>query len=179
METIYLAGFSGVGKSMVGKLLASRKELKFVDTDQKIEEKENKKIEEILSTYSDKDLRDIEKYVLQNNVEQGMIVSVGTYIPKDEENRKLIKSTGRVIYLKAKSNTIYENLKEEYEKRPKIKDNFSVFTIENKLEEMRPYYEELANFVVEVDNKTLNSVFKETLAIYNYCNKVKCHIYIK
>ena len=179
METIYLAGFSGVGKSMVGKLLASRKELKFVDTDQKIEEKENKKIEEILSTYSDKDLRDIEKYVLQNNVEQGMIVSVGTYIPKDEENRKLIKSTGRVIYLKAKSNTIYENLKEEYEKRPKIKDNFSVFTIKNKLEEMRPYYEELANFVVEVDNKTLNSVFKETLAIYNYCNKVKCHIYIK
>ncbi len=179
METIYLAGFSGVGKSMVGKLLASRKELKFVDTDQKIEEKENKKIEEILSTYSEKDLRDIEKYVLQNNVEQGMIVSVGTYIPKDEENRKLIKSTGRVIYLKAKSNTIYENLKEEYEKRPKIKDNFSVFTIENKLEEMRPYYEELANFVVEVDNKTLNSVFKETLAIYNYCNKVKCHIYIK
>lgn len=179
METIYLTGFSGVGKSMVGKLLSSRKDLKFLDTDQSIAEKENQSITKIFESKGEDYFRNLEKYVIKNSVDQGMIVSIGTYIPKDEENREIIKRSGRVIYLRAKASTICDNLEKEYIERPALKNNFSIFTVEKKLSEMEHYYEELANFVIDVDNKTLSNVFREALAIYNYCNKVKFHIYIK
>ncbi len=179
METIYLTGFSGVGKSMVGKLLSSRKNLKFLDTDKSIIEKENQSIVSIFESKGEEHFKNLEKYVLNNSVEQGMIVSLGTYIPKSEENRIKIKKSGRVIYLRAKASTICDNLEKEYIERPALKNSFSVFTVEKKMSEMEHYYEELANFVIDVDNKTLSAVFKEALAIYNYCNKVKFHIYIK
>ena len=50
---------------------------------------------------------------------------------------------------------------------------------EKKMEEMKPYYEELANYIIDIDNKKISTVFREALAIYNYANKVKCHIFIK
>lgn len=179
METIYLAGYHGVGKSIVGKLIASRKELKFIDTDLLISEKENSSLEEIINSKGIDYYNNLSKYILKNNIEQGMIVSISSDMPRDDENRKLIKTSGRVIYLRAKAETICENLKTDYTLRPELKNNFSVFTVEKKMEEMKPYYEELANYIIDIDNKKINTVFREALAIYNYANKVKCHIYIK
>ena len=179
METIYLAGYHGVGKTIVGKLLSSRKDLKFLDLDLHIEEKENKSIDEIINLNGLEYYHNLGKYVLKNSIEQGMIVSLTVDAVKDEENIKLIKTSGRVIYLRAKADTIYENLKDEYSKRFDLKNNFSILSIDNELKKTKAHYEELANYVIDIDNKKLNDVFKETLAIYNYANKVKCNIYIK
>ena len=179
MGTLYIVGYSGVGKSMIGRLIASRKELKFLDTNKAIVEKENKSIDDIVIEKGEEYFASLEKYVLKNNITPGMIVSIGANIPKDEENRRIIKKSGKVIYLRATAQSIYNNLIESHKKRPYLKNNFSVLTIENKLKEMRPYYEELANYIVNIDNKNVDTLFKEALAIYNYDNKIKYHIYIK
>lgn len=179
METIYLTGYHGVGKSLIGKLIASRKELKYIDTDLFIKEKENKSIEEIISTKGIDYYNNLGKDILKNNIEQGMIVSISSDMPRDDENRSLVKKSGRVIYLRAKAETICENLKTDYILRPELKNNFSVFTVEKNMNEMKPYYEELANYIIDIDNKKINAVFREALATYNYANKVKCHIFIK
>lgn len=179
METIYFTGFSGTGKSMIGKMLASRKELEYLDIDDRVEKKENKSIVDIFRENGEEYFRSVENYVLNNEIKQGSIVSLGGGIIQSIDNRHYIKRTGRVIYLRAKATTIYKNLKEEYAKRPLLKDNFSVFTIEKLLTERKPYYEELANFTIDIDDKKVNEVFKEALAIYNLACKVKCHIYIK
>ena len=179
METIFLTGFRSVGKTMVGKLLASRKDLEFVDTDQYIVDKENRSIEEIRNSSGEKYLRNLEKYVLENSISQGAIVALGTYIPMHEENIMAIKRNGRVIYLRAKAETILENIKNDTEKVAYKGKDFSIFTIQKELDEMETYYEQIANFIIDIDGKKLNQVFKEALAIYNFANKVKCHIYIK
>lgn len=179
MGTIYIVGYSGVGKTMIARLIASRKELKFFDTNQSIVEKENKSINEIVLEKGEEYFSNLEREVLRNNITPGMIMSVGANLPKDEENRKIIKRSGKVIYLRATVDTIYKNLHDSYSKRPYLKNNFSVFTIEKKLEEMKPYYEELANYIIDVDDKAVDKIFKEALAIYNYDNKIKYHIYIK
>ena len=179
METIYLTGYHGVGKTIVGKLIASRKELKFIDTDLIIEEKENKSKDEIINLNGTDYYNNLEKYILKNSVEQGMIVSLSADIPRDEESRHLIKTSGRVIYLRAKAETILEHIKNNHTDNVNLDHNTSVFTIEKKIEELKPYYEELANYIIDVDEKKLNNVFMEALAIYNYANKVKCHIFIK
>lgn len=179
MGTIYIVGYSGVGKSMIGRLIASRKELKFLDTNKAIVEKENKSIDDIVVEKGEEYFVNLEKYVLRNNITPGMIISVGANAPKDADNRRLIKRSGKVIYLRATAQSIYKNLIESHKKRPYLKNDFSVFTIENKLNEMRPYYEELANYIVDIDNKSVDTLFKEALAIYNCDNKIKYHIYIK
>ena len=108
-----------------------------------------------------------------------MIVSLNAKTVNDEENLEIIKRTGRVIYLKAKPETIYNNIKEEYYLTPYFNNDFSVFTIEKQLNELESSYNYAMNYTIDVDNKTINDVFKETLAVYNYINKVKCHIFIK
>ena len=178
METIYLAGYHGVGKTMVGKLIASRKDIKYLDTDQIIEKNENKNVRDIIINKGIEYYTDLEKSILKNNVEQGMIVSLPADLTIDDECRRLIKTSGRVIYLRAKSDTILDHISNDNTKKNDI-DNISVFTIEKDLEKLKPYYEDLANYIIDVDNKKLNNVFMEALAIYNFANKVKCHIFIK
>lgn len=164
---------------MMGRLLSSRKELQYLDTDKKIEEKENKTITNIFNENGEEYFRSVENYVLQNEVKQGMIVSLGGGIVNNIDNRHFIKRNGKVIYLRATADTIYKNLKKDYVDRPLLKDNFSTFTIDKLLEERKPYYEELANYTIDIDNKNIDTIFKEALAIYNFASKVKCHIYIK
>ena len=179
METMYIVGYSGVGKTMIGRLIASRKETKFLDTNKSITDKEHKSQNEIVIEKGEEYFSNLEKLVLKNDVSHGTIVSVGANIPKDEDNRILIKTSGRVLYLRAKAQTIYDNIKDTYSEIPYLKNNFSVFTVEKKLEEITPYYEELANYIIDVDGKNVDAIFKEALAIYNYINKIKYHIYIK
>lgn len=179
MGTIYITGYSGVGKTMIGRLIASRREVPFLDTNKRIVEKENKTINDIFSDKGEEYLKKLEMEILKNEVKPGMIITLGAYIPKDDECRKLIKRSGKVIYLRGKADTIYKNLTDSYNKRPYLKNNFSILTLEEKIEKMKPYYEELANYIVDIDNKTVNTIFKESLAIYNFDNKVKYHIYIK
>lgn len=179
MGTVYITGYSGVGKTMIGRLIASRKEVPFLDVNKRIVEKENKTINDIFLEKGEEYFCKLEKDFLKNEIKPGMIVSLGANTPRDEENRILIKRSGKVIYLRASVDAIYKHLNDSYSKRPYLKNNFSIFTLESKLKEMKPYYEELANYIVDIDNKTVNTIFKETLAIYNYDNKVKYHIYIK
>lgn len=179
METIYLTGYHGVGKTIIGKLLASRKDLKYLDTELDIEEQEKSSTEEIKNKKGLDQYNSLEKYILKYKINQGMIVSLSSEIPKDEENRHLIKTSGRVIYLRAKPDTIFSNINNDLTKKSRLNSNLSVLTIEKELNELKPYYEELTNYAIDIDNKKLSDVFKEALAIYNYVNKVKCHIFIK
>ena len=68
---------------------------------------------------------------------------------------------------------------EEYEKIPALKNNFSIFTIEKELAIYNLYFDELENFIVEIDDKNIDKVLSEVLAVYNLINKKKWHIYVK
>lgn len=153
METIYFTGFFASGKTMIGKLVATRKNLGFIDA---------------------KNEDDLFK-----KVNQGNIVALSNNLIVDEKYIERIKKTGKVIYLRGKAKALYKNLNEDTVERKEFSDNFSVFSVERELEKRKLYYEELANYIIDIDDRTINSIFKEALAIYNYINKVKCHIYIK
>lgn len=176
METVFLVGYYGVGKTVLGKILASRKNLKFLDTNAFIEEKEGKNLKSIINEKGIEYLKSLEKYTMKNNIIHEMIISTGATLVSDEECRHIIKKTGRVIYLKSDAKNIYNNLKENYSEY--LDNNFSIFTVENELNKYEPYYEELENYVVSIDGKSIDELVSEVLAIYNYMNKAKCHIYI-
>ena len=178
METVYLEGFHGVGKSMLGKVLASRKNLAYLDIDSAIVEKENRDIKTIVQESGVEYYRNLEKYILKNSITQGMIVSTGAGIVLDEENRHLIKKSGRVVYLRAKASTIYSNIENYHNDIAIFSNNFTVLQVEKYLDMYTSYYEELQNYAIDVDDKSIEELIPEVIAIYNFINKPKAHIYI-
>lgn len=178
METIYFTGFHGVGKTMLARVVASRKNMPYLDTDTYISEKENKPIKILIQEKGIDYYKSLEKYAIKHSVEQGMIVSLSATLPSDEENRHLIKGSGRVIYLRAKAETIYKNLQKHHEDIPFLTGDFTILQIEKYLNTYKPYYEELQNYAIDIDGKSLDELISESIAIYNYVNKAKSRIFI-
>jgi len=62
---IFLVGLSGSGKSTVGRLLAARLQLPFIDTDSVIERRVGQSIGQVFATDGEEAFRDLERAVLQ------------------------------------------------------------------------------------------------------------------
>ena len=125
----------------------------FFDTNIYIEEKEGKKLRSIISEKGIEYFKSLEKYTMQNKIIHEMIVSTGATLVSDEECRHIIKKTGRVIYLKSDIENIYNNLKENYSEY--LDNSFSIFSVDKELSLYKPYYEELENYIITVDGKSI------------------------
>ena len=88
------------------------------------------------------------------------IVSLGGGTPVREENRAIIKSLGKVVYLKASPDTIYSRVKHDT-KRPLLQCENPKARIEAMLTERNPIYESVADIVIEVDGKHIKQVVQE------------------
>ena len=178
METVFFFFFSGCGKSVIGKLLAARKNKNFINTNEYIEKKEDSSILEIYEKKGETYFRNLEKYVLDNVDLNDSIVSLGSGIANDYSNLLKIKQKGKTIFLRATAETLYNNLKEDFIVKPYIKDNYNTQYINELYNKNINSYYELSNYVIDVDNKSINDIFSETLFYYNKINKITCKIFI-
>lgn len=99
---IYLVGFMGTGKTAVGKELAAKKKLQFMDLDELIELRERRTISDIFAKDGEPCFRRIEKRILKEVArEKGFVVACGGGIVIDKDNIKLMKETGVIVCLTA------------------------------------------------------------------------------
>lgn len=121
-ERIYLTGFMGSGKSTIGLILANSLGYNFLDIDQLIEKEFGISVTEFFQKFGEKEFRKTEKEILKNisNLEN-VIISLGGGTLTSEENLKIIKDSGLLIYLKASPETLFERLKYKTD-RPLIKE---------------------------------------------------------
>ncbi|UPM55688.1 shikimate kinase [Gottfriedia acidiceleris] len=110
MESIYLVGFMGCGKTTVGKELAKRANKKFIDLDEEIVFQTGKSIPELFNEFGESGFRDIETKVLKNLPSKKMIASTGGGIILRDENIEYMKETGKIIYLETPIEIIYERI---------------------------------------------------------------------
>ena len=100
MNNIILCGFMGSGKTSIGKLLAKKLSMNFVDMDSYIEEKQGMKIPEIFAQFSEEYFRDAEhaaaKELSQKN---DCIISTGGGALTFERNIATFKQTGKIVFL--------------------------------------------------------------------------------
>ena len=108
MKTIVLMGFMGAGKSTIGKSLAKTMNCEFIDTDAYIEKEQGRKISEIFEKDGEVVFRDMETDLLKRLQERtdGFVLSLGGGMPVREENRKLLRNLGCVVYLKTSKEEI-------------------------------------------------------------------------
>lgn len=150
---IFLIGFMGAGKTQVGKNLAKRLKMKFIDIDREIEDNTGRTITEIFKEDKEKKFREYERKALKKIVNQNnIVVATGGGIVLSLHNRRLMKKEGVVIWLFASIDKILERTKSETH-RPLL-EGFNKFDrIRELLNKRKKYYKEVADYIVNTDNK--------------------------
>lgn len=99
-RNIVLVGPMGSGKSHVGRLLATRLGLAFVDLDARIEAEAGKPISAIFASEGEQAFRVLESRVLAETMAgQGQVVATGGGAVLDAGNRAVMRERGHVVYL--------------------------------------------------------------------------------
>jgi shikimate kinase len=140
MNNIYLVGFMGTGKTEVGKELAKKKKLQFVDLDELIELKQKRAISDIFAKDGEPYFRKVEKRVLKEvSKEKKFVVACGGGIVLDKDNIKIMKDAGLIICLTASPAVILERTS-AYRHRPLLNVSNPRKQIELLLKFRAPYY---------------------------------------
>lgn len=140
VKNIYLVGFMGTGKTTVGKILATKLKLQFMEMDEVIEKEEARPITEIFATKGEPYFRKIESNLLKKiSTEMNLVVSCGGGLICNKENLKLLKRTGTVFNLAAAAKTIYERTK-KYSHRPLLNVDDPTKKIDQLIQKRNQYY---------------------------------------
>lgn len=158
---IVLIGFMGSGKSTISDYLSTVFDMKLVEMDQVIAEKEEMSIPDIFATYGEEYFRDLETSLLvELQDRKNVIISCGGGTALRENNVAEMKKNGRVVLLTASPETIYERVKDS-DDRPVLKGRKNVDGIAELMEQRREKYEAAADIVVQTDHKTVLQVCEE------------------
>ena len=167
MDNIILIGYMGSGKSSVAKALAEKTGMELLDTDQRIEENENRRISDIFASEGETAFRDMETAFLKNLLDEGFkgILSTGGGMPVREENRALLKKLGKVIYLKTSVDTLAMRLIGDHS-RPLLKgetEESKKQKIADMLASREPAYMAASDAVIPTDEMTTAGLADEIL----------------
>ncbi len=148
-KPVVLVGPMGVGKTTVGKKLAKRLELPFIDTDAVIT-KNHGDISAIFADHGEPAFREIESDVLVSLLNEPAVISTGGGAVLHEKSREAL-SLATVVYLSTDGKHIASRLKGG--NRPLIKNGISDWRqIYNS---RKPLYEQVADFTVDTSNSSL------------------------
>ncbi len=169
LNTVFLIGYMGCGKTILGKALASQMNISFLDLDKKIEEYENKSINKIFKLKGELYFRQVERKILLNLIDSSVpkIVSLGGGAPCYFTNMAdIINSNHQSIYIKASADNLVNRLYGNNEKRPLIshlknKIDLTKF-IKKHLFERSLFYEK-AQIKIDVDKKSIPEIIGEIL----------------
>lgn len=112
MKNIVLTGFMGTGKTAVGRILANRLGLEFVDTDEEVERVTGKTIPDIFSRYGSIRFRSEEALAIKKlSASEGLVIATGGGAVLDPENVKALKQNGVVVLIRSSPEVIYSRVK--------------------------------------------------------------------
>ena len=133
-KNIFLIGFMGAGKSTIARAIKQKLGYPVVEMDERIVK------------------------------EQGMptIVSCGGGVAMRQENVDCMRDGGRIVFLTATPQTIYERVKNSTD-RPLLNGHMNVAYISELMEARRPKYEAAADILVATDRKTKEEIAEEII----------------
>ena len=118
---IFLVGFMGSGKTMLGEKIAAALKVPFIDLDKKIEKQEKKTITEIFQSNGENFFRTVEAEVLRKTIRYAdAVIATGGGTPCFHDNMQWMNENGITIYLSAKPAELYHRLLTDRENRPLI-----------------------------------------------------------
>ena len=158
-QNVILTGFMGTGKSIIGRRLATRLDLQFVDTDALIVQQNGRSIPQIFAEDGEDAFRQLERDVAQELSERcGMLIATGGRLLLDEVNAEVLGRNGRIFCLTASPQTIYNRVKYDKE-RPLLNVPDPQAKIQQLLEERAAGYGRFPQ--INTDGKTIEAIVEE------------------
>lgn len=171
----YLTGFMAAGKSTIGPILANTLGWEFYDLDKEVEKKEGTKITELFNRRGEEYFRKSETEILRKlSGRNEVIISLGGGAIASDENFRIIKSSGKIIYLKSSPEIVYKRLRFKRDRPAFIFEGDELPSKEeflqriNELLEARKKYYEQCDFIVDTDTQ---KVGKTVDIIAKFINK--------
>jgi shikimate kinase len=139
---VVLVGLMGVGKSTVGRRLAKRLGLSFVDSDAAIEDASGFPAAEVFERYGERDFRDGERRLVARLVEgEVRVIATGGGAYIDPTTRKLLNERAITVWLDAPIDILTERTSRR-DTRAQLRNGDPKAVLERLSEERRPSYEE-------------------------------------
>lgn len=166
MRKVFLIGYMGSGKSTVAKALAKKTGIPLYDLDEVIEKRSGNSISQIFEAKGELYFRLLEHEVLSELVAspESMILSWGGGTPCYANNDAFLSSENTTsIYLSASIANLYHRIVNKKEKRPlvahKSEEELMEFIAKHLFD--RSFYYNQANFIIQVDQKSIDQIVSE------------------
>ena len=148
-RSIVLIGMPGCGKSALGRRLAPRLELPFVDVDEEIEKAAGKSIKEIFADHGEAYFRDGERRVIARLLASGpQVMATGGGALLNEETRASIRRSGISVWVKADVALLVRRVAKR-STRPLFEGRDAEVVVRDLMAARYPLYEAVADLVVE------------------------------
>jgi shikimate kinase len=160
---IFLVGMMGAGKTTVGRLIARRRRLRFVDSDQEIERRCGVKIPVIFEIEGEAGFREREAQALDAlTALAGIVLATGGGVVLSAENRRNLARRGTVVYLRARPEDLHERVRHD-RNRPLLATGDPLARLRELHAERDPLYREVADVVVDTGAQSVQALARELL----------------
>lgn len=158
MNNIYFIGLMGAGKTTIGRLLAKQLGREFFDSDHEVERKTGVKIPLIFELEGESGFRKRETAAIEELSQMdNLVVATGGGAVLLEENRAFLKNTGKIIYLRAKVNDLYQRTRSD-KSRPLLQGANPKQKLEELYTVRDPIYTALADYIVDTGAQSANEI---------------------
>ena len=162
-SNIYLVGLMGAGKTTVGRLLARRLKLRFVDSDHEIAERCGVKIPVIFEIEGEQGFRAREtQAIVELTALEGIVLSTGGGAVLAAVNRERLAAGGTVVYLRAQPEDLYERVRHD-RNRPLLATADPLARLRELYAERDPLYLEIADVVVDTGAQSVQVLARALL----------------
>lgn len=159
---ITLIGYRGCGKSSVAPLVARSLGWEWFDSDQIIEQQAGCSIREIFEAEGEAGFRRREMQILEQLLGQSnLVLAAGGGAVLAEENRRLMRAAGPVVWLQATAETLARRISEDNssaQRRPSLTGKSVCDEIADVLAVRTPVYQEAATHIIDADQQTPDQI---------------------
>ena len=164
-KNLVLLGMMAVGKTTLGKIVAKKQELKFIDIDTSIEKKNSMTIKEIFKKKGEKFFRmEEEKEVLKSLEKNNCVIALGGGAFMNKTVRENILKNAISIWLSVDIKTLNQRIKWN-RKRPLLKEENNQKKITELYAERKNIYK-LANHQIACDKLSKKNIAEKIIALY-------------
>lgn len=158
---IFLIGLMGAGKTTVGRLLARRLKMRFIDSDHEVERRCGVKIPVIFEIEGEAGFRLREQQAIEElTALDGIVLATGGGVVLAEENRRRLAAFGTVVYLRARPEDLYDRVRHD-RNRPMLASGHPLARLRELHAERDPLYRAVADLVLDTGSQSVQALARD------------------
>jgi len=166
---LVLIGYRGSGKSTVGSRLAARLKMKFVDTDDLIEDRQGVPVSDIVKSHGWGHFRKLERNTIEEiSKEDHLIIAPGGGAVLDTDNVRALRKNGFIIWLKADKQTLLKRMNQDpgtNARRPTLTGKGTSEELKEVMSLREPIYERVSEIQIDTSMVDVETVVENILIV--------------